>query len=389
MKYFIYQIEENDCGITCLKMCLARYYNDENYMFINEYGSELSFLNLQNIFSKYNVETTGYKIDLSTLINGFNYSIIHIRESGKNHFVVLRKITKRYVEIIDPINGLRIIDINYFREIYTNNCLKIYYKKTLKNSKKTRSFDVFMIVYILSLIVDFMLVYFLTYIIKSNVIESVILLIFCIAINFIFKVIVLLSSHYSFDRKFLKDDYIKLFSLSQISLITEYKSKRTKYYYSFITYIMIVIFGSIFLIANSLTNSLYLFISFLFAYIKNAILDKNLSIDKEKTVILERNFHKAPKQIYRKMKDKANLYLLKIFLFYTAYGIILLLSSLFLNYFFFNGSLSNLFFSLMSGITIYTLLDKFIQLKKIEIHSLNLLKNRVKKLFFKKKLSFE
>jgi hypothetical protein len=127
----------------------------------------------------------------------------------------------------------------------------------------------------------------------------------------------------------------------------------------------------------------------LFAYIKNAILDKNLSIDKEKTVILERNFHKDPKQIYRKMKDKANLYLLKIFLFYTAYGIILLLSSLFLNYFFFNGSLSNLFFSLMSGITIYTLLDKFIQLKKIEIHSLNLLKNRVKKLFFKKKLSFE
>ena len=62
MKYFIYQIEENDCGITCLKMCLARYYNDENYMFINEYGSELSFLNLQNIFSKYTLRQLVIKL---------------------------------------------------------------------------------------------------------------------------------------------------------------------------------------------------------------------------------------------------------------------------------------------------------------------------------------
>ena len=42
MKYFCYQLQDDDCGFACLKMLLANINNDKNYLYLQNYKDNLS-----------------------------------------------------------------------------------------------------------------------------------------------------------------------------------------------------------------------------------------------------------------------------------------------------------------------------------------------------------
>lgn len=387
MKYFIYQLSDKDCGITCLKMCLSRYYRDNKYLFVNEYKEEISLLVLQSIFEKYNVKSTGLKVSYDLLNKSFYYSIIHVNENNGFHFLVLKKITKNNVYLIDPNRGLRVVTKDYFKDIFTKNLLKIEYINLSK--RITIRFDTHIFSYIISLFIDFLFIYIASYILKGDSFVSLIFLSFAILMNIFLKIIIVLSKDKSLNKKLFTKETIDKLTISQIKVLSEYKSKEMQYQFTYVSYLLISLFVGTFLIINNPINSCYVLYSIIFAILKNFVLSTNQNKDNEKMINIENNYHLDHYKSYKKLNKLGYKYLSKIIIFYAIFVIFLIVLSVFINYFFEGGTLSNLLFMMTITITIYGLLDKFFCLKNKERHNVNLLKNRVGKILFKKKLFFE
>ena len=63
MKYQCLQLTNYDCGFACLKMILANFHHDENYLFLkqNLNKKNYSFLELTNIAKDHNLTLKGYE----------------------------------------------------------------------------------------------------------------------------------------------------------------------------------------------------------------------------------------------------------------------------------------------------------------------------------------
>lgn len=104
---FYHQMDEMDCGPTCLRMVLRHY--DRNYSisflrqrcYIEKQG--VSLLNMSDALESLGMRTLAVRLPLERLIEVPTPCIAHWRQ---NHFVVIYKVTKTKVYVADPGFGL-------------------------------------------------------------------------------------------------------------------------------------------------------------------------------------------------------------------------------------------------------------------------------------------
>lgn len=129
---FVEQMEKNECGLACLTMLFN--YNGFNISLIElreEFPSPqsgVSFYHMKEICNYYSFQAEPYRISRNKIKGLENNSIplpAIIQWNEGAHFVVLEKLTKSYVDIVDPSLGSLRVDREDFHKLFTGNILYI------------------------------------------------------------------------------------------------------------------------------------------------------------------------------------------------------------------------------------------------------------------------
>ena len=128
--YFISQIGKQDCAFACLKMLLADFHHDKNYLYLPcEEDKPYSVQEIIAIASQHNMTLKGIKVSKpKELINCEFFPIIAIlnkKKSEAKHAVIVLKANHRYVTIYDPSVGKRRMNTELFLLEWTEKAVMV------------------------------------------------------------------------------------------------------------------------------------------------------------------------------------------------------------------------------------------------------------------------
>lgn len=115
--YFISQVGQHDCAFACLKMLLANYHHDKNYLFLKGEDKPYSFMDLKKIAANYHMDVSGIRISGSKEIERnkeYPFIVTLEKRKGVKHSVLVLAMSRKYVKIYDPETGKR----KLLREIF-------------------------------------------------------------------------------------------------------------------------------------------------------------------------------------------------------------------------------------------------------------------------------
>lgn len=124
-KYIVKQNDIKDCGICCLES-IIKYYNgyiplETLRLDTKTNNNGTTAYNLIKTAKKYGFNALGKKIKDIDDKDIILPAIAHITtKKGLNHFVVIYKITKNNIHIMDPSKGYKIINKNEFKKEWNN-----------------------------------------------------------------------------------------------------------------------------------------------------------------------------------------------------------------------------------------------------------------------------
>ena len=127
--YFISQLGEQDCAFACLKMMLANYQKDKNYLYLPNPSNEEKNYNFQELITiakKYQTTFKGIKIQTpQELFKCEQFPIIVTlnKRGDTRHSVLVLKANTRYVTIFDPKVGKRKMNTELFFREWTYKAL--------------------------------------------------------------------------------------------------------------------------------------------------------------------------------------------------------------------------------------------------------------------------
>lgn len=124
MTYFCYQGNDKDCGFASLKMMMAKYTHNRDYLNIvkDNKKDSFTFLDIINIGKEYGFLIEAF-ISENKDFNDVKEGSICVINS--NHCVVIEKIKKNKVILLDPSEGKVYKKINEFIEIWNGKILEI------------------------------------------------------------------------------------------------------------------------------------------------------------------------------------------------------------------------------------------------------------------------
>ncbi len=111
---FIPQLNEMDCGVACLVMIAQHYGSHQNRTNLRELtGADKSGTSMAGLLyaaEKIGLEASAYKCTEEAIMNNFSVPFIaHVKlyesDNIRFHFVVVEKIRKNKITILDPANG--------------------------------------------------------------------------------------------------------------------------------------------------------------------------------------------------------------------------------------------------------------------------------------------
>ncbi len=127
--YFISQLGEQDCAFACLKMMLANYQNDKNYLYLPNPSMEEKNYNFQEmigIAKEYGVTLKGIKVQTPQELfkcDKFPIVVTLNKRGDVRHSVLVLKANTRYVTIFDPASGKRRVNSELFFREWTYKAL--------------------------------------------------------------------------------------------------------------------------------------------------------------------------------------------------------------------------------------------------------------------------
>ena len=124
--FFISQTGPNDCAFTCLKILLANYHHDKNYLFLPCKDTPYSFDDLKKIASEHHMSMIGIKVSsVNELQKGkdFPFIVVLEKKKGVKHSVLLLGVTRKYAKVFDPETGKRKIPLETFYEMWDMKAL--------------------------------------------------------------------------------------------------------------------------------------------------------------------------------------------------------------------------------------------------------------------------
>lgn len=138
------QHDVKDCGVCCLKSIILYY---EGYVSLEKLRLDThtdtkgtSALNLIEASKKYGFDSMGVRVDNLGDNKIKLPAIAHVTlKNGLDHFVVIYKITKKNVYLMDPAKGKVTMKIDDFNLIWNNVLLEFYPKKKIVVFSKSNS----------------------------------------------------------------------------------------------------------------------------------------------------------------------------------------------------------------------------------------------------------
>ena len=137
--YFISQVGQHDCAFTCLKMLLANYHHDKNYLFLQGEDRPYSFKDLREIAATHHVEATGIRVETEREIEGSKdcpFIVVLEKKKGVKHSVLVLKAGRKYITIYDPETGKRKIPSEIFYTQWDRKALVVKNNKGHENNKE-------------------------------------------------------------------------------------------------------------------------------------------------------------------------------------------------------------------------------------------------------------
>lgn len=126
--YFISQVGQHDCAFACLKMLLANYHRDKNYLFLQCEDRAYNFKELREIAASYYMDVSGISIEnFKEFERSKKYPFIATIEKkrGIKHSVLVLKMSRKYVKIYDPETGKRKITKELFYALWDKKALVV------------------------------------------------------------------------------------------------------------------------------------------------------------------------------------------------------------------------------------------------------------------------
>ena len=125
--YFISQLGEHDCAFACLKMMLANFHHDKNYLYLqNEEDREYTYTELINIAEKHHLSLLGVKVSSPEELfksNSFPIMVTLSKKRNVKHNVLVLHANPRYVRVLDPNVGKRKINTELFFKEWNGRAL--------------------------------------------------------------------------------------------------------------------------------------------------------------------------------------------------------------------------------------------------------------------------
>ena len=266
-----YQNETNDCARAAIRNILILNYHDENMKMIYLEKNIDNFLNIKETLSTYNLEYDGYIVDDLFKLKKVNFPLIAQVVNGDNfHFVVVKKITTKYVYYLDSDSGDIKVAIKDFLKIFTGKVLiKISNKKNIKN-KTNKSFltikniiiySFLFLIQLTSLLLSF---YFMN---QANSFPFPLVFLIISAINIIFLNLYNLKVRREYDHKYLIPYLKKYPNSDDFNYLTKVFDEDIKRINCIYNYLLIVIIGTFLFINNEIKVSILALISIIISFV--------------------------------------------------------------------------------------------------------------------------
>lgn len=303
MKYFIKQLGDKDCGITCLKMLLARIYKKKDFLFYPESNIDKSYSlsDLMKIAKTEGVNLSGYRLIKKEDIKKFkhqNLLLICKEKDEQTHMVLVEKINKYKIVVKDPKRGIIKYKYKDFFKIWEGTLLEVIgitgsdFK--IKNLKivKTSTKIITNLVQIITYLFFAAALYFTNT--NSNFLISLSLFLGFILMSVIFQRTLLfyikkfdndlLQNFYHLNTKF-KDNYDDIVKFKKLLIINPISLSST---------ILITLFSIIVLGINSYLNLisvgiLILFLLILKLFTNNFLKNKSIELEKKEINLKKKN----------------------------------------------------------------------------------------------------
>ena len=351
MKYQCLQLTNYDCGFACLKMILANFHHDENYLFLkqNLNKKNYSFLELANIAKDHNLTLKGYECNDIFLLKKLP-CITLVNNQKNNHFVIIKKIKNNKIYLIDPLLGDKCILLKDFEKKWSKKVLLVEkVKKTkcqdyIKFSKYYSSKQI--ILYFVEIVVLF-LVAFLT---KYNQDSSPFLI--CLFVILMFTINQFKIKNM---KKYDENEIYPILENNITLFNNEYKLKKELFSLQnkVVLSSFFIGFSLLIILMNDLKNVISLIVIFLITYLINYLKKKNSYLDKinllESNLTID-NIKQADKLSYQEALYHSLLFCLNCrilvllsfisCLFNKNYG--LFMQNMFI-YFIFSSEINNIF----------------------------------------------
>ena len=240
-----------DCGICCL-LSIIRFYGGEvskEYLrkLTNTNKDGVSAYNLIEAAKEVGFEAYGVMGDLKKIENNNLPCIAHINVNRHyQHFVVLSKIDKNKVTIMDPAKGKRILKCSEFQLMTTGNYIYLKPKKKLpviKNQKIIQTlfktylknnfpfiFSFTSLILLFEILISFYFKYILSYAISFSVTQNIPLIAWMIfLLNVLLFFIHLIADRFLYKMLFRFDEKITFQTFQQLLLLPYfyYKNRTT------------------------------------------------------------------------------------------------------------------------------------------------------------------
>ena len=145
MKYYcIMQHDITDCAAACLSTISKQYGLEISIAKIREKAkTDINGTSVAGVIKAANelgFTAKGFKGNIESIYSKFPLpAIAHINNNGILHFVVIHKITKKYLLIADPANGLIKVSYNEFKDAWTGILIFVIPKESFKKGSLSKS----------------------------------------------------------------------------------------------------------------------------------------------------------------------------------------------------------------------------------------------------------
>ena len=134
-----------DCGAACLSMIIKYYKGYASMEYLREIThttkSGTNAYHLIGGASDIGFDAKGFKVDMENIDSLVFPCIAHVTLDKKyNHFVVIYGVSKNYIKIADPANGLKNLKREDFKKIFNNVIIILHPLKNMPIQNKTQSF---------------------------------------------------------------------------------------------------------------------------------------------------------------------------------------------------------------------------------------------------------